>query len=715
MKRFIIGILTVLAAGTVLAMPGLSYKAQAFTESETQLYQEAKAALQDVVFTKDIMALVYLTEGYAVRETPSKEGNTVVNVKSGQTVLIKGIAMDEEENPWVQVSFSIEDKGYTGYIERVYLACSDESFVQWEQEYAKEKDMYSVSYLDNDGEENYADIEAFPESYRESLLALKKMHPNWVFVKMDTGLEWETVVAEELYGGRSLIPTSLGGHLTEGKYSNGWSYPTREALEYYLDPRNGLTEEGIFQFELLSYNATYHEGCQGAVQSFLDNTFMSGIVPQWVDTYAYAFWIIGREMNISPFHLASRVYQEQGKAGTSPLISGTYPGFEGYYNYFNIGASGSTDKQVIESGLTYAKNANPAWDNPYYALHFGAKILGANYITKGQDTLYLQKFDVDASNHGMYWHQYMQNICAPSSEAKSIHRLYSEVGAVNNMFIFKIPVYNNMPGSCPQPTESKKIVLNVLDGYTDRTIHLDGAVYEAETRNGYYIVDAPNFAMKTAVMYQYNEAGIPVGMSVWKLTTDGKSYSATEVKELKDLLSYHGFSVRITGKAGIRYKSGIAEAAKAALTGEGLAGYKLKESGNLIMTNSNREFYPMVLGSEKVKSGMSYGLDKDGKVVDTVFETVGGRQRFTAVLVGLPAEQYKTDFAFRGYAVLTKDGEEITIYGPIMYRSIYALAKQALDMNLYEEGSQAQLFLKKIIEDGDNPPPENVADRRYEE
>ena len=705
MKRFIIGIFTVLVVGIIGFAPGYSFSVQAQTTEEQEVvYQEAKSTLQDVVFTKDIKALVYLVDEYSVRKEPEISGEVVTIVPSGQSVLIRGFEMDAQGAAWLKVSFWVDDLEYAGYIERKNIACSDEVFLAWEQEYAQEKHVYSVTYMENENGtgEMPADIQAFPESYQAALVALKQAHPNWVFVKMDTGLEWSTVVSEEIYGGRSLIPSSLGGHLTEGKYSNGWHYPTKEALEYYLDPRNGLTENGIFQFELLSYNATYHEACEEALQRFLDNTFMKGKVPQWVGTYAYAFWAIGKDTNISPFHLASRVYQEQGK-GTSPLISGTYPGYEGYYNYFNIGASGTTDKQVIESGLQYAKNANPPWDTPYYSLHFGAKILGSNYISKGQDTLYLQKFDVDAGNNGMFWHQYMQNICAPSSEARTIRTLYSEVGAIDNIFIFKIPVYNNMPESCPMPTESKKIVLNALSGYSDARIHLDGVEYPAQKRNGYFIADAADFDAKTAVMYQYNESGVPVGMSVWKLTSDGKSYTATEVTELRDLLTYHGFSIRITGKAGIRFKTGISEGTKVALTGQGLAGYTLKEYGTLIMANDNRRKYPMIKGGEKVLFGMAYGVDADGNKVDSVFETVNGRQRFTAVLVGLPAEQYKTDFAFRGYAILQKEGEEVIVYGPIIHKNIYALAEQALAMNLYAEGSEAYLFLKQLILDAVDP------------
>ena len=59
--------------------------------------------------------------------------------------------------------------------------------------------------------------------------------------------------------------------------------------------------------------------------------------------------------------------------------------------------------------------------------------------------------------------------------------------------------------------------------------------------------------------------------------------------------------------------------------------------------------------------GISYGKDSNGNMQDVVFEIVDGRYRFTSVLVGIPVEQYKTEFAFRGYAVLEKNGVQITL------------------------------------------------------
>lgn len=701
MKRLMLGLMSVVLAGAVLLAPAHTYEAKAFTEEETAWIAEARVALAELLEQKDVMALVYLADVYEVRSEASEDSAVVTTVSSGQSVLIQDVELTQEYEAWVKVRFTKQEQTFTGYVKRGNLACSDELFLQWEMEYGMNPGAYvSMFALEEDTVSTYADIEQFPESYKEALTALKKAHPNWIFVKQETGLDWDNVVEEELKGGRSLVPTTLSGALQEGKFSNGWAYATEEALEYYLDPRNGLTEKWIFQFEQLTFNESYHMDCEAAVQKFLDNTFMKGNIPQANFTYAYGFWAIGKEMNISPFHLASRVYQEQGQ-GNSPLISGTYPGYEGYYNYFNIGASGKTDKEVIENGLAYAKEKN--WNTPYYALHFGAKTIGANYISKGQDTLYLQKFDVDSSNNGLFWHQYMQNICAPSSEAVSIRKLYEGAGALDNVFVFKIPVYNNMPEkACPLPTTSDRVILDVMDDYTDATIYVDGVAYPAESRNGYYIAQGAGLSGQTAVMYAYDDSGIPIGMKVWKLESDGTSYTATELTGLEDLMTYHGFSIRITGRAGIRFKTGIAENVRTALLGDGVDGYKLKEYGTLVMNNANRNQYPMVKGGEKVALGMAYGQNTDGTLVDNIYETVNGRNRFTSVLVGLPAEQYKTDFAFRGYMILIKDGKEIILYGPIMHRSIYKLAEQALSMNLYEEGSAAKQFLQQLIADGDN-------------
>lgn len=694
MKKTMRWLTTVLLLLTLLFSPLAEGSVYALDEEETAWVEEARAALKDILGQHTVMALVYLSDTYPVNAEPSYDSAAVVTVPSGQQVQIQDVHIDNQYEAWAYVTLYYHETQYTGYIPRRYLACSDELFLQWETEWNMNPSQSMTYALDD--RSSYPDIEQFPESYRTALTALKQAHPNWTFVKMNTNLDWNTVVANEMVDGRSLIPSSFPAYMQNGLYSKSWAYASKETLEYYLDPRNGLTESRIFQFEQLTYNASYHT--EDAVQSFLASTFMSGMIPNMDMTYANAFWTTGSQLGVSPFHLACRVYQEQGK-GTSPLISGTYPGYEGYYNYFNISASGQTDKEVYESGLAYAKNKN--WTNGYLSIYGGAQVISANYILKGQDTLYLQKFDVDASYNGLYWHQYMQNICAPNSESSNIRKSYEQAGAIDNTFVFKIPVYNNMPAAaCPEPVPSMDITLTPPSGYTDSVIYLDGAAYPAALKDGNYVVTAPDGNAKTAVMYFYNEKGVPKGMYVWELSYNG-IYTATPIPELENLLSYHGFSIRITGNAGIRFKTGISAPLRAQLLSGGVAGYTLKEYGTLVMTQANSQLYPFIKGGQKVASGMAYGQNADGSLLDAVFETVDNRYRYTSVLVNLPARQYKTDFAFRGYIILTKDGKDIILYGPPVSRSIYSLAEQLLDSGYYAPGSSADTFLRQLIEDAD--------------
>lgn len=682
-------------------------------EETAEWIDEAGAELNSIAAERDIMAVVYLSDTYPLRNRPSLDSSVAVTVLSGQQVNILDIFVDDDFEIWEYVRLEYNGTEYCGYIPRTYLACSDSRFLEWEEYYGMNRSAALYS-LDGEGRASYPDIEQFPESYRPALLALKEKHPNWIFAKMNTTLDWETVIYNEMLGGRSLVYKTLPDWAKNGLYDSGnWYYATEAAVKLYMDPRNALKEEAIFQFEQLTYNEEYHT--EQAVEQFLQNTFMnsSNKAPGTVMTFAHIFYAIGKEegREISPFHLAARVLQEQGQ-GTSQLISGTYPGYEGYYNYFNIGATGTTDKQVIESGLDYAKNAKPyPWTNAYYSILGGSEFLANNYIKRGQDTLYLQKYNVNPNGYyALYTHQYMQNISAPTSEAASIKKLYANAGALDCTFVFKIPVYENMPEEpCGIPTPDTKVTVTLPEGYSGTELWLDGIAYEGTLKNGRLTVTAPNNSAKTAVMYKYNETGVPLGMYAWSLGYNGMTYVATAEPQLEDLLTYHGFSIRITGKSGIRFKTGISESLKSQLiTAPGVNGFTMKECGTLVMNNANRGTYPMIKGGNKVLSGLSYGIDSNGKLQNIVYETVSGRQRFTSVLTGLPAEQYKTEYAFRGYIILEKNGVSYTFYGPPQARSIYSLAKQLLEKGIYEQGSDAYQFLMNIIAEADRLFPETT-------
>ena len=457
-------------SGNESTVSGNSVSSNDLEPEEGMLPEEVREALRELTSRKQVMALVYLTDSYQVRKDPDSLSQTVAGVLSGQTVLIRDVAVTEGI-VWYLTELEVDGNLYKGYIEREYLAYSDEELIEWEKEYlfpylkntyieewargSYEQNM--VTYAAQGNSSGYRDIDQFPKSYWSALIALKKKYPNWTFAKMDvTNLRFNDVVNAQYSNNRSWIygtaPDSYkGGHTGQGN----WYYATKEAITHYLDPRNHLSEQEIFQFELLTYNSTYHT--ESALASILSSTFMKGAIPGDAEkrSYARAFMQIGGTYGVSPFHLASRVVQEQGTGGTSALISGTYKGYEGYYNYFNVGATGKTDTDVIVNGLKHAKSQG--WNTRYKSLYGGAGTIGNNYIKIGQNTLYLQKFQiVKACSYAPYTHQYQQNIQAPSSEGTRIYKTYSSAGSLNNGFVFRIPVYSDMPVIVKSITLSEK-------------------------------------------------------------------------------------------------------------------------------------------------------------------------------------------------------------------------------------------------------------------
>lgn len=459
-KRILSLVLCLLLLGsnsvTALATSTSGEESQEVMEATSVLVdvEEAQAALKELVAEREIPALLYLKDIYTIKTEPDSNSNDVASISSGQQVYITGVGEDKGHNIWYQVTYSYDGGDLSGYIQREYLAFSDERMVEWEGIHIRSMQMFRLRRAGI----SYADVEQFPESYRDALYKLKQQHPNWKFVKMDTGLDWNYVVNVQSEADRSLVwnNTALDSW-KDGYYSRSWSIASDGIIKYYLDPRNALSENLIFQFEQLTYNRSYHS--IESTQKVIQGTFMDGTVLGESISYAQAFMNIAAEKNISPVLMAARVRQEQGVNGTQ-MISGKYPGFEGLYNHYNVGASGNTQEKELITGLTKAREMG--WTTPMLSLTGGSAFLSNSYIRRGQDTLYLQKFDVDSSYDGVCWHQYMQNIAAPESEALSTYRAYSNAGIVDSAFVFRIPVYRNMPSyACTKPGSEEKITLNV--------------------------------------------------------------------------------------------------------------------------------------------------------------------------------------------------------------------------------------------------------------
>lgn len=211
----------------------------------------------------------------------------------------------------------------------------------------------------------------------------------------------------------------------------------------------------------------------------------------------------------------------------------------------------------------------------------------------------------------------------------------------------------------------------------ESVVYVNGLPYEVKADGEGRYVELPKVGELLLVTYTYHEGDgqdvhtqYPTGMKVYLV----KNGEITHIPELDDLLQYSGSSIRITGKKGIRMITSIAKDKKAALTGKGMAGYTVVEYGTtLCFANEIPEGDGLVLDRSYARSNYAY---KRG-VADPVFATTKDLVQYTNVLVGFSLDQCKDDIAMRPYIILKNaDGEQFTLYGGTIYRSIGYIAYQ---------------------------------------
>ena len=324
-------------------------------------------------------------------------------------------------------------------------------------------DSYRFYLLNGDDSGDFYEntLQRFPVSYYSGLWLLHNLKPSYVFTPYYTNLSFETALAAEDSKGRSLIQNSTDPSWVKPNsqvYDKpDWMAAKTEVVSYYLDPRNFFTPERIFMFEMLGFDPQVHtvEG----VRSIIKGSFMDG----GDYDYAQIIYEAGEYAGVSPYFLASRIIQEMGYSGESALSRGDLSGFEGYYNYYNIGAYATTEPGgAVINGAKYAQWGRDwegqeiteteasyllPWTSVEKAIKGGAVWIATGYIDKGQNTLYFQKFDVLDDGTEKYNHQYAQNIQMAYSEGMRYYRSYDSIGMTEAGFEFIIPVYENMPAS----------------------------------------------------------------------------------------------------------------------------------------------------------------------------------------------------------------------------------------------------------------------------
>ena len=249
-------------------------------------------------------------------------------------------------------------------------------------------------------------------------------------------------------------------------------------------------------------------------------------------SYADILMEAAEQSKVSPYMLAAMILQEQGSKGTSGSISGA----TGYYNYFNVGAYAANGMTAVERGLWYAAQSgsyNRPWNTPEKAIVGGALFYAQNYLSAGQNTLYLKRFNVQGSN--MFKHQYMTNTAGAAEEGKNLGKAYTDTMRAG-ILVFNIPVYNGMPETpCPMPTKdgnpNNKLQYLAVDGFTlTPSFNLD--------TTSYTLVVDPSVQMVNVSAVAYHSAAQISGAGQILLDTPTKVVTITVTAQNGDQRNY---------------------------------------------------------------------------------------------------------------------------------------------------------------------------------
>lgn len=368
-------------------------------------------------------------EGVKLRSAPTTKGSTVITKLSLCAVIVNEAVEGEEAEAgqgtrWYNVTYN----NYTGYVYGAYVMVIEPPSSAYDENFEK-------------------NILNFPESYREQLRTLHNMYPNWTFEAHNLNISFDEALKKEDVFPKKLVPEEYSKSLrsmgagaydwSTGKWKNNagsWVGASTEVIAYHLDPRNFLNFNHVYMFARLTYDAD-SETAEG-LKKIVSGTFLD------TDEYINIMLTVARETGVSAYMIASTIKQEQGVNGSS-TSSGTYPGYEGYYNFFNVKASGATEQDVIINGLKHAKSQG--WTSPYLSIKGGAELLGSKYFKYGQNTYYYKNFDVISGNCDF---QYAQNIYDSKSSCASLRKVY--IADTESRLHFIIPVYRNMWAS-PAP------------------------------------------------------------------------------------------------------------------------------------------------------------------------------------------------------------------------------------------------------------------------
>lgn len=402
--------------------------------------------------------VINVTSSLNVRSGPGTGYTKITTLSGGAIVTITGTASGSDGYTWYMIKLS---GGTVGYVRSDYIQIMQNTTPETPDTPDTPDPPPSGGDVTQTEAEYEARLAKFPVSYQSALRELHKQYPNWVFQAQYVQQDWDYAVGMEYRDGYSLVENfqpsswkaleSYAYNWTSGEWtikdSGRWVCASREIISYYMDPRNFLDSESIFMFLDQSFDSSQ---TVAGVKTILAGSFMDREMPDKPGvTYSECIYNAGKTYGANPYVLASKILTEQGKSGSS-LVSGTVSGYTGYYNFFNYNAYGATSSQVISNGLKYAMEQG--WNTREKSINGGTQKYVSGYISSGQETMYLERFNVSPASSSLFSHQYMTSVYGVYNQAWALAKGYTAELRTKTL-VFKIPVYDDMPASaCAKPT-----------------------------------------------------------------------------------------------------------------------------------------------------------------------------------------------------------------------------------------------------------------------
>ncbi len=387
----------------------------------------------------------------------------------------------------------------------------------------------------------------FPKDYADALTYLHLLHPTWEFLPLNVtegnaDYTWDHVIDKETADPKTNLihpGTDYDAYrhpLNFSTYDSGFYQASAKTVKYFMDPRNFLNEADLFQFyDLSSTNSATAE----AIDAVLQGTFMETALLENGKTYTAYLLEIGAELGIDPVYLAVKLRQEQGVAGTSPIISGSCGtllnryyenqtqltdagkqikppalgtndtdllSLDQLYNPFNLSATGDGVFTIYKQAMLRAQKGTPSmqsawgsaeWNTMWKGIYGGALLIKENYIDRYQSTIYLQKFNVDAraGENRNFVYQYMQNVAGSLTEGRSLYQSFAAIDALDAPGTFLIPVYEGMPNKVsPDPANGNCTLYKPAADRYETSVSLTAPI-RAEVKNQPILatVSIPNY------------------------------------------------------------------------------------------------------------------------------------------------------------------------------------------------------------------------------